>query len=169
MTHKLLVFNRDHADEHNVPALACMTNDQYVDWLDTPAAIRNEDYDGTIEKFTADFEAYQSAKKQWQEKGLYTKQRSQFTDEETQWANENPIKYINEYHKPVEYYSKIIAYLGNGSDGFSEQFDNMPSTIDFVNAGIVKVFDVSEEFYNMFHTADLSRLSLCNIFKLDLD
>lgn len=35
----LLTFNRDYADEHNVPALACMREKEYKKWLDLKIGI----------------------------------------------------------------------------------------------------------------------------------
>jgi hypothetical protein len=117
MKYYLLTFNEDWADEHDVPALACFTEDQYNNWLQ---------------------------KSQWE------------TDTEIEDGEE----------MPDDRYSKIYASLGNSGDGFSENFKECNTMQDFIDCGYVGVFEVNEEFYNTFNAAQISTLSLCNIFVL---
>jgi len=46
MKYKLLTFNVNWADEHNVPALECMTEEEYNKWRDLP--INDDSYEGEI-------------------------------------------------------------------------------------------------------------------------
>ena len=96
---KLLIFNEDWADEHNVPALEVMTDEEYNIWCKKPS-------------------------------------------------------------------ENLCAYLGNSGDGFEENFTNYYLYEEFVKANIVKVTEITEDFYNTFKAAKLSYLSLCNIFEL---
>lgn len=91
MKYYLCIFNEDYADEHNVPATACFTEEQYNAWL------------------------------------------------------------------------------GNSGDCFGECYDNYLFMKDFVADDTVKVTEVDESFYNFFHAADMSGLSLCNIFEREVD
>lgn len=65
-----------------------------------------------------------------------------------------------------EKYSKIFAYLGNSGDEFAEKFEDLNCMKDFVDDGIVEVFEVTKEFYDLFNIAKLDELSLCSIFEL---
>lgn len=106
MKYYLLKFNEDYADEHDVPALACFTEDEFEEW----------------------------------------KLKSSYDDEDE--------------------CSTICAYLGNSGDGFGESFNELNFMSEFIEAGYVEVFEVDENFYNLFHKAKLSDVSLCNIFDL---
>jgi hypothetical protein len=44
MKYYLLTFDEDYADEHNVPALDCFTEQQYNKWLKTPSGKINPAY-----------------------------------------------------------------------------------------------------------------------------
>jgi hypothetical protein len=65
---------------------------------------------------------------------------------------------------PNKVKSNLCAYLGNSGECFDEQFSNYYLNKEFVEAGIVKVYEVSEDFADTFKVANLDRLSLCNIF-----
>ena len=98
MKHYLLTFNEDYADEHDVPALAVMTEDEYAKWSKTRL--------------------------------------------------------------------NIDAYLGNSGDGFIEDEQGMTGA-QLVKDGYVTKLAVDENFVKIFNKADLSSLSLSNIFDLD--
>lgn len=133
MNYKLLTFCEDWADEHNVPALACMTEEEYNTWLQTASGELNPNFD----------------------------------EELKEWYEENKKRYVSQYSLPKRVTSNLNAWLGNSGDCFEEQYEHLYLMKEFVEAGIVKVFDVSEEFYNMFHKAQLSGLSMCNVFCIE--
>ena len=58
MKYYLLTFNEDWADEHNVPALACFTEEQYNKWLERPSGKLNKNYDQEMEDFNLQKEKY---------------------------------------------------------------------------------------------------------------
>lgn len=49
----LLTFNDDYADEHNVPALECMTQDEYEKWLEEPCTKLNPNYEEELIAYRA--------------------------------------------------------------------------------------------------------------------
>ena len=51
MKYYLLTFNQDWADEHNVPALACFTEEQYQQWLERPSGKLNKNYEQELEEW----------------------------------------------------------------------------------------------------------------------
>lgn len=166
----LLTFDQDYADEHDVPAIECMTEEQYNKWLETPSGKLNPKY----EELMVNYNNYQEAKKD-----LDLRIRSSLGDrwvtvQFTQWPPDL-LKDYNELHKTYGYNSSwprhpqkvrsfLRANLGNSGDGFEENFQHLYLMREFVEQGIVKVFEVNEDFYNTFHKAELKRLSLCNVF-----
>lgn len=167
MSYKLLIFNQDWADEHNVPALACMTEEEYNIWLTTPSGELNPNYEKQNEEYQRKLNDYKNFIKELQVRNLYTKKTSDFTEEEKKWYEENKKPYIYDWDSPKRVSSNMNARLGNGGEGFEENYGHLYLMKEFVEAGIVKVFDVSEDFYNTFHKAKLSDLSLCNVFCIE--
>ena len=166
MTHKLLTFCEDYGDEYNVPALACMTNEDYVEWLNTPSGKLNIKYNEQLAQWENDKKARDEFTKELVKRNLYHKYPKDFTPEEVEWFNANNVNIVSRYNKPIKCESNLRAYLGNSSECFEEDYQHLYLMSEFVEAGIVKVFDVSEEFYNTFHKAKLDSLSLCNIFNI---
>ena len=98
MDHYLLTFIEDWADEHNVPALAVMNEDEFKKWSKTRLS--------------------------------------------------------------------IDAYLGNSGDGFMED-EQGKTGAELIKQGYVSKMKVDENFVKVFNKANLSSLSLSNIFDLD--
>lgn len=168
---KLLIFNEDHADEHNVPALAVMTDEKYEIWCKKPSGNLNPNY----EKEKKECEEYEQKNKDFwkllEDKGYTLNGRGNTsmipkTDLETLQIEKDyrKLEYVN-FPKKVN--SNLRAYLGNGGDCFEEAFEKYYLLEEFVTAGIVKVIEVTKEFCDIFNSADLSSLSLCNIFDLE--
>lgn len=78
------------------------------------------------------------------------------------------VPYVNSIHDaPKKIESHLHANLGNSSDGFSDSYQHLYLMKEFVKSKIVKVTKVDESFYKLFHRANLSGLSLCNIFTIE--
>lgn len=157
MKYYLLTFKEDWADEINVPALACFNETQYNKWLNSKFCSENPDYEEQLKLFEEYQQKYEKFYNDWNN----TPDKS--TPEAFKWYREN---YPHErVEKPIKFESNIHAYLGNSGDGFNESFSDFLYGKDFVENNIVEVTEVTEEFFNLFHKADLSSLSLCNIFE----
>lgn len=75
-------------------------------------------------------------------------------------------KYVNSIHdEPKKSFSYISAQLGNNGQDFGESFADLLTGEDFVINGVVKVYGVPKEFFEVFNEVRLYDLSLCNIFK----
>jgi len=94
--------------------------------------------------------------------------RAPETEEEKQWIRENMVDYVSDYDKPKKGKSYLIGYLGNYGDEFREDYDNYLTGQDFIDANIVLVYDVSEDFYETFKRVGLENLSLCNVFNCNI-
>lgn len=53
MKYYLLIFNDDYADEHNVPALEVMTQEEFDKWKETPSGVLNKNYEKELQEFRA--------------------------------------------------------------------------------------------------------------------
>lgn len=164
MNYYLLTFNEDWADEHNVPALDCKTEEEYNKWLESPTGEVNDNYEEELKSYEQNLKASELFKKQLIEKGLWSKPKINYTKEEKEWYEENKVPLVYVHSKPVKVHSNIYPFLGNGGDGFGANFSDCPYNKDLVEGNIVNVFLVNEDFYNIFHKAKLSNLSLSNIF-----
>ncbi len=161
--YKLLIFNQDWADEHNVPALACFTEIEFEDWKISRLGKENLNYETELLDHQKKVAAWNNFVKEIDKKG-FTKGVPN-TQEEKRWWKENRVEYVSEYDKPKKGTSYLTAYLGNNGDGFSEDYDNYLTGQDFLETNIVSVHDVSEDFYETFKKVGLNHLSLCNIFE----
>lgn len=167
MKYYLLTFNEDYGDEHNVPAIACMTEEEYNKWLDTPSGELNPDYDVEIADYNTKTKAYQDRNNRLQELGLWNKPANTVPSEHLEEYNELikiPYVYAD---RPAKVESNMNAYLGNGGDCFEESYNQLYLMKEFVEAKLVKITEVNEDFYNIFHKANLADLSLCNVFTID--
>ena len=61
---------------------------------------------------------------------------------------------------------KIKAFIGNNADGFEEEFTGYSTMSELVDDGTVTVYEVSEEFCDIFHATELDRLNNCNLFEI---
>lgn len=113
MKYYVLTFCEDWADEFNVPAIECFTEDEFNQWKETSLM---EEID---------------------------------EDEEDDWEE-----------------SKITTYLGNSGEDFEEMFKDYKLAGELIEADIVRVAEVDENFYKIFKDQNISRLSLCNIFEI---
>ncbi len=165
--YKLLVFNEDYADEHNVPALACFNQEGYKSWLESKVSTINPDFEKLNNEYQEKLDKYNKYIKECQERGLWTKNPADYTKEDKEWFDANWAEYVSPYKKPKRGESKLCAWLGNSGDGFGDHYDDYIYAKELVEAGIVKVFDVDESFYKYFKLANLSRLSLCNVFEIE--
>ncbi len=171
----LLTFNDDYGDEHNVPALACMNEEEYKKWLETPSGDINKKYDESLKKFKEQEEDNKSFWKMLEDKG-YTLNGSgntgciPKTDLET-LKLEKEYRERHSYHNRIEYpnkvHSRMNAYLGNGGDCFEQNYSNYYLMKEFVDNKIVSVLEVDKSFYDVFHKAGLNHLSLCNVFTIN--
>lgn len=161
MKYYLLTFNQDWADEHDVPALNCFNETDYNKWLSLKLAEPNPNYEKELKE-------YKQRKQKEKDFSIECqKRRSKVVHSEDQkkfmeWYNLNYPRGSVIY--PKKYYSYLTAYLGNSGSGFEDNFSDYGIGQDFITAGIVNVFEVSEDFYNTFKKANLDKLSLCNIF-----
>ena len=172
MRYYLLTFNEDWADEHNVPALACFTEDEFEKWKKTPSGILNKNYEQELENY----DAFQEAKEEQEERfrieigenwgrvqfdrwPILLRQEYDALHERfgyrNRWAAQQPYRLTE---------SGIRANLGNSGDGFDQNFRHLYLMEEFIEADYVKVKEVDENFYNTFKEAGLADLSLTNIF-----
>jgi hypothetical protein len=163
----LLTFNEDWADEHDVPALECMTEEEYSEWLETPSGELNPNY---IEE-KENWDEYQRARKAYYQglkdrDNLDRKSPNDYTNEDKAWIKANKVEYKSFEEIPKKVNSNMQAYLGNGGDGFEEDYSDKYLMKEFVEDNTVKVLEVTEEFYNTFKKANLSSFSLCNVFEI---
>lgn len=162
----LLTFNDDYADEHNIPALECMTEEQYNTWLDSSNGPICPNYEEKKRKYDAYQASYRLFWDELTARGLANKRTDNFTKEETLWYNLNKVEYNYSGNSPTKLKRSLLhASLGNGGDGFEESYGDLPLMKDFVENKIVDVTEVDQNFYDTFHKASLSNLSLCNIFQ----
>lgn len=163
MKHYALKFCQDHGDEFNVHALTCFTEEEYQEWLTTSILDLDPDYESKYQSFLGAKEKYDNFIEGMKERGLYNKPMSDFTKEEFSWYRENKAPYV--YNAPSNGTSKLYAYLGNYTDGFSEQYERYETCQDLVDEEIVTVQEVSEQFYKTFIQLELG-IAMCNVFEL---
>lgn len=168
MKYYLLTFNEDWADEHNVPALACFNEEQYQKWLKRPSGKLNKNYDQEVVNFNLQKEKYDTFVQGMKDMNIYTKYPKDFSPVEKEWYEANKVNYTCYIDAPSKVSSNIRAYLGNNGDGFEERFNRLYLMEEFVAEGIVKVIEVDKSFFDYFHKANLSDLSLSNIFREDI-
>jgi hypothetical protein len=161
----LLMFCEDHGDEFNVPALNCFTEKEYKKWLETSSGKLNPKYEKEHKVWKEKSLAYQVFMKELNKRKLGDKYLDKYTTEERKWYEENKVAYPRDAPSKVQSY--IRAHLGNSSDGFEDSYQMYHLFKEFIEAKIVKVTEVSKDFYDTFHKAGMARLSLCNIFDLD--
>lgn len=160
----LLTFNQDWADEHNVPALECMTEEQYQEWLKKPSGKLNKKYDEQFAKWKEHDDKQNAFYTELQNRGLYNKRMDNYTQEETTWYHKNKIEYRSSWSHPKRVKSFLSAHLGNGGDNFNEGYEHLYLFQEYVDNGVVSVMEVDKSFFETFHKARLSSLSLCNVF-----
>ena len=85
------------------------------------------------------------------------------------WADEHDVPALDvfsqeEFDSWCKCKHNPNARLGNNGDGFLEEYQGQTGK-DFIKAGIVNVTVVPKEFVKYFHKAELSSLSLSNIFE----
>jgi hypothetical protein len=161
--YKLLVFNEDWADEHDVPALAVMSEENYEKWLETPSGRLNKKYDEDLKAYNQLEERKEEISAAIKKEGCWNKSLKSYPEYLKKLYNEYcDIGYLD---SPIRVYSYINAHLGNSGDGFGEGFSSFYLMKEFVEEGIVQVTDVTDEFADTFFEAGLERLSLCNIFE----
>ena len=168
MKYYLLTFNEDWADEHNVPALACFTEEQYQKWLERPSGKLNKNYEQEVVNFNLQQEKYKDFVKGMQELGIHNKHPTYFSPAEKEWYDNNRVEYISAYRFPIRVHSYISANLGNNGDNFGDAFKDLYLMEEFVAKGIVKVIEVDKSFFDYFHKTNLDDLSLSNIFSEDI-
>ena len=158
----LLTFNENFADEHDVPALACMNEDNYQAWLKSLVSRPNPTYEQELLKYNSERERYENylkeGKKIHEELGIEAYRK---------YMSKNYVSSV--LQKPKKGYSLIRAYLGNNSEGFNEMFTDYETGKDLVDDNTVKVTEVPEIFYTIFHENKLHSLSLANVFNIDPD
>lgn len=161
---KLLTFDQSWADEHDVPALACFTDEEYTNWCESSMGKPNLNYDQELIDYDNKANRYKLYHDGMVERGLWHKTPHSLTPEEKQWHEENKENYPSDNPQKADSY--IRAYLGNNGEGFGEYYSDYLTGQDLIDNNIVKVFDVSEDFHTTFHRANLSDLSLSNVFTI---
>lgn len=168
--YKLLTFNEDYGDEHNVPALCVMSEEQYKIWLKTPSGTLNpnyesekkasDDYNLINQKFWKTLES-----KGYTINGIANTTKIPKNDLETLQLEKElrALKYPRHIKRVL---SNMRAYLGNDGECFEEAYSDLYLMEEFVSKGLVKVTDVDESFVKVFNDNKLSNLSLCNVFKI---
>ena len=135
----LLTFKEDYNDEFNVSALDCFTQEELDDYMKLPLEGANPFYDQ---------EKHQQA-------------REQFEDILCGRRTTMPDKHLYKYSPRL----KITqCYLGNYGEGFDLIFEGYKTFKELVDCKMVKISEVTKEFYDTFHKNGLRNLSLCNIF-----
>lgn len=84
------------------------------------------------------------------------------------WADEHDVPALDcmeleDLTKWKQQPVNIDTYLGNSGDGFGEEWEGWTNN-DLISRGVVKSYNVTEEFFNIFHKAGLADLSLCSVF-----
>lgn len=163
----LLTFSDDWADEHDVPALECMTEDEYLKWLNRPAGVLNKDYEKYDALYKEKVDIAEKALNRLKELNLYhTPVKDIPKNLRKEYDQLSKVCYVSFRDKPTKLKeSYLYARLGNGGEGFDEGYRDFIIMKDFVDRGNVKVYEVNENFYETFQKCGLSRLSLCNIFE----
>ena len=171
--YKLLTFNEDYADEHNVPALCIMSEEDYEIWLKTPSGTLNPNYES--EKKASD-DYYLTSKTFWktlEDKGYATNGIANTTkipkDDLETLQLEKEFRALQYPRRIKRVLSNMYAYLGNGGECFEEAYSDLYLMEEFVNKGIVKVTDVDESFAKVFNDNRLYDLSLCNVFEIEIE
>lgn len=175
--YKLLIFNEDYADEHNVPALAVMTNKEYIKWCETPSGTLNPIYE----------ESKENAKKEQQKDeefwdllrdkgytlhghpntGMIPANDKETLDAEKEYRKSSSYKSRISDRDLSRVHSNIRAYLGNSGECFEENYSDYYLMKEFVEYGVVRVIEIPKEFYKIFKHERLDKLSLCNVFDVE--
>lgn len=170
----LLTFNEDYGDEHNIPALACMNEEEYQKWLKTPSGELNPDYETELQNYNnykkgkqeIDVKCKEILGNNWRSVPFNT-----WPKELLEEYNNVPSKfgYSKSYIQPPKRLSSsnMNAFLGNSGECFEESYMECYLMEDFIKSNFVKVTEITEEFYNIFNKAKLSDLSLCNVFEIN--
>lgn len=159
----LLIFNDDWADEHNVPAQACMTETQYQKWLEQPTGKPNPKY----EQQKAIFDENVAARERY-DKLVASNYRNKGSVSQAE-IDAAYVPYVNSIHdEPKKFFSGIHARLGNNGQDFGDDYERYEFCKDLVADHIVRVHEVPKEFFEVFLDVKLHDLSLCNIFEEDL-
>ena len=165
MKYYLLTFNENWADEHNVPALQCFTEEEFDEWKNTKIIQETENYEQELGDFEQKLKEYQLYQQGLKDRNLEYRALNQLSDDERSWMKSNQRPYVSPRDKPKKGESLIYAWLGNSGDCFGEQFENFTFARELVDANIVKMVEVDKSFHTTFHKANLSGLSLCNVFE----
>jgi len=161
----LLIFNEDYADEHNVPACACLTENQYNKWRESPTGVKNPKYEATKADYDRIIAEYREYMNGIQKLNLNNKYPKDYTPEEIKWLKDNEKSYP--HRAPSKMFSGLRAFLGNSGECFEESYTKYEFCKDLVDAKIVKVHEVNKEFFGVFNEVRLYDLSLCNVFNED--
>jgi len=164
MKNYLLTFCEDYADEHNVPALNIMNEEEYNAWREAEAGLLNPNFDELKKAYRANEKRSTDFWKLLKDEGI---ENTSLIPEDRQDLKDLEKEYRYNYkylHHPKKVNSYIHAYLGNSGEGFEDQFSDFYLNQELIDAKIVEVFEVSDEFVKIFNEAKLDRLSLCNVF-----
>lgn len=163
MKYYLLTYNRYFADEHRVPALACMNEDEYNTWLDTQISFEPDDYQSQVEEFQRNKARATEIRETLRDQGVWGFGYQPMTPEQKSLMEEWKSVEPKSRYTPQRM-SAITAFLGNSGDGFDDEFGIYKFAKELVDNKIVKVTQVSIDFFNTFYSNGLGSLSLTNIF-----
>ena len=155
MKYYLLTFKDYYADECNVFAQACFNETDCQNWYEFSISKINENYEKEVEEFKIQL----AARRAYDEACL--KVTRGLSSNEPVYA-----KYVHSSWGPKKGESCLQAYLGNFGECFGEDFNHLSFGKDLVDAGKVKVVEVTEEFYTIFNNNKLHELSMCNVFDI---
>ena len=170
----LLTFNDDYADEHNVPALACMTEVEFEEWKVAPSGELNPDYESDLKRYEEHENLDKGFWKLLEDKGYIIGGMANIRaipkdDIETlKILKEFRVRtsYENSPKTPIKVQSSLYASLGNSGENFEEDYTHLYLMEEFIGNS-VSVIEVSKDFYETFNKNGLSNLSLCNVFTIN--
>ncbi len=164
MNYYLLTFKTSLADEFDIPAQECFSQTEYDVWLRTRIIKKDPNYYFLLAAWQDQYIRYKQFEDECTKRGILLKPYDNLTEEDKLWRDKNFVHYTNQSMKPVKGTSLIRAEIGNNSEDC--HFGNFEFAEELVDAGIVQVFEVDNTFYETFHKAMLSNMSLSNIFKV---
>lgn len=167
MKYYALTFNEDWADEHNIPALAVMNQDEYFTWLNA-SLTEGKDSKEYLEAKALKEELMDDAKRYMYmriDKTIPEEELNEIRSKER--SNREAANNIHLYNYEKAY-PAVHGCFGNhevtiGQDLLDEGHRECSSLVE---RELVNVTEITEDFYNTFNKLGLSNLSMCNLFDL---
>lgn len=179
----LLKFQEDWADEFDISAIACFTEEEFEEWKETlliditeEEVPKYKEWRKRLKKADKELEkAEKEHHKVWASRMDALKDHK-LVGKDAEW-----LKSHAKYEKAQDIYSDTLdwmdadcilyTYLGNYGEGFFDIdrgiYHGELYAKELIDSGLIYVEEVSEDFYRDFHKHALDSVSLCNIFILD--